>query len=373
VGALALPRHPGPAFKQLRPILGHLGLRRRAIPQQECSLPGCQAGTRALVVWPPVAAALGQALATQPEALSIRAQQFHRRRSAVAEAKDRPAEGMLTKHLAAYSGEPIDALTAIDGLGGEKEAALGGQLTHQGVSKKARTTASRGSCGSWAAIRRRAPSGRCSAISMSEVVRGHTGAAGTSTQPRAAVDVGVDRAAWWATQRFFTSPPLTRNRVATRAMENVVVQAMACSHRYWGMGSADVVRVWRQCSHRSATWVSWCSAGAGAMVFICASKVGVYLEILETDEASHITHARRKHTIHTSDEFEECLSDWKKHGLIIKYLSPYSPELNLIEILWRRIKYTWLPFSAYACLNALSEALETILSHVGSEYQITFA
>jgi len=43
------------------------------------------------------------------------------------------------------------------------------------------------------------------------------------------------------------------------------------------------------------------------------------------------------------------------------------------QILWRRIKYTWLPFSAYECLNALIEALETILSHVGSEYQITFA
>jgi hypothetical protein len=39
----------------------------------------------------------------------------------------------------------------------------------------------------------------------------------------------------------------------------------------------------------------------------------------------------------------------------------------------RPIKYTWLPFSAYAYLNALSEALETILSQVGSEYQITFA
>ena len=37
-------------------------------------------------------------------------------------------------------------------------------------------------------------------------------------------------------------------------------------------------------------------------------------------------------SIHTSDEFEERLSDWKKHGLIIKYLSPCSPELNLIEI-----------------------------------------
>ena len=78
-------------------------------------------------------------------------------------------------------------------------------------------------------------------------------------------------------------------------------------------------------------------------------------------------------SIHTSEEFEDRLPYWKKKGLIIKYLPPYSPELNLIEILWRRIKYTWLPFSAYECLNALSEALETILSHVGSEYQITFA
>jgi transposase len=78
-------------------------------------------------------------------------------------------------------------------------------------------------------------------------------------------------------------------------------------------------------------------------------------------------------SIHRSEEFEDRLPFWKKRGLIIKYLSPYSPELNLIEILWRRIKYTWLPFSAYECLNALSEALETILSQVGSEYQITFA
>src|SRR5215831_6502521 len=41
-------------------------------------------------------------------------------------------------------------------------------------------------------------------------------------------------------------------------------------------------------------------------------------------------------SVHTSEEFEECLPRWKKKGLIIKYLSTYSPELNLIEILWRK-------------------------------------
>ena len=78
-------------------------------------------------------------------------------------------------------------------------------------------------------------------------------------------------------------------------------------------------------------------------------------------------------SIHTSEELEDRIPCWKKQGLILQYLPPYSPELNLIEILWRHIKYRWLPFSAYQCLNALIEALENILSNVGSKYQITFA
>ena len=78
-------------------------------------------------------------------------------------------------------------------------------------------------------------------------------------------------------------------------------------------------------------------------------------------------------SIHRSDEFEDRLPEWEEKGLIIKYLPAYSPELNLIEILWRRIKYDWLPFSAYQCLNAMSAALAAILRGFGSEYQITFA
>jgi transposase len=78
-------------------------------------------------------------------------------------------------------------------------------------------------------------------------------------------------------------------------------------------------------------------------------------------------------SIHTSEEFEDYIAQWKKKGLHIKYLIPYAPELNLIEILWRHIKYLWLPFSAYHCMEALREALEHILKEFGSKYQITFA
>lgn len=43
--------------------------------------------------------------------------------------------------------------------------------------------------------------------------------------------------------------------------------------------------------------------------------------------------------IHTSSKFKEKMLEWKAKGLYLYYLPAYSPELNLIEILWRFIKY----------------------------------
>jgi DDE superfamily endonuclease len=43
---------------------------------------------------------------------------------------------------------------------------------------------------------------------------------------------------------------------------------------------------------------------------------------------------------------------------MVKYWPSYAPELNLIEILWRCIKYYWLPFSAYTSFQCLCEAVE---------------
>ncbi|WP_195653196.1 transposase [Bacteroides cellulosilyticus] len=55
------------------------------------------------------------------------------------------------------------------------------------------------------------------------------------------------------------------------------------------------------------------------------------------------------------------------------FLPPYSPELNPIEILWRFIKYTWMPLDAFKNLNNLKERLTHILSHFGKEYDIKFS
>jgi len=43
---------------------------------------------------------------------------------------------------------------------------------------------------------------------------------------------------------------------------------------------------------------------------------------------------------------------------MVKYLPAYAPALNLIEILWRFMKYYWLPFSAYTSFQCLSAAVE---------------
>ena len=51
--------------------------------------------------------------------------------------------------------------------------------------------------------------------------------------------------------------------------------------------------------------------------------------------------------IHKSKKFMAKIEQWKEKDVFIYFLPPYSPELNLIEILWRRIKYQWLDFEAY--------------------------
>jgi hypothetical protein len=44
-----------------------------------------------------------------------------------------------------------------------------------------------------------------------------------------------------------------------------------------------------------------------------------------------------------------------------------------IERLWRKLKYEWLPLSAYLSAEALREAVDEIIANYGSKYRLTFA
>jgi hypothetical protein len=50
--------------------------------------------------------------------------------------------------------------------------------------------------------------------------------------------------------------------------------------------------------------------------------------------------------IHTREDFEDERARWQNEGLSVKFLPPYGPELNLREILWRKIKYEGFPLDA---------------------------
>ena len=58
--------------------------------------------------------------------------------------------------------------------------------------------------------------------------------------------------------------------------------------------------------------------------------------------------------IHTSDDFAEQKLLWQAQDLAVKFIPPYCPEFNLIELLWRKIKYEGLPLNASERLSGNS-------------------
>jgi transposase len=50
--------------------------------------------------------------------------------------------------------------------------------------------------------------------------------------------------------------------------------------------------------------------------------------------------------IHTSEAVIKKLEEWQSKNLEIFWLPTYSPQLNLIEILWKFIKYEWIEIEA---------------------------
>lgn len=78
-------------------------------------------------------------------------------------------------------------------------------------------------------------------------------------------------------------------------------------------------------------------------------------------------------SIHTSDAIIDKLEEWQQRNITIFELPSYSPQLNLIEILWRFIKYEWIEIDAYSSWDTFVASVEKILKEFGENYVINFA
>ena len=77
-------------------------------------------------------------------------------------------------------------------------------------------------------------------------------------------------------------------------------------------------------------------------------------------------------SFHTSGPIEEKLPEWSSKNLELFYIPKYSPQLNLIEILWRFMKYEWIQWWAYKGWSYLVKYIEMVICGYGTEYEINF-
>lgn len=70
---------------------------------------------------------------------------------------------------------------------------------------------------------------------------------------------------------------------------------------------------------------------------------------------------------HVSAAIKEQIKDWEEQGLYIFHLPPYSPHLNPIETLWRKMKLEWLEPADFQSKETLHSAVNNILKNYNNE------
>lgn len=76
---------------------------------------------------------------------------------------------------------------------------------------------------------------------------------------------------------------------------------------------------------------------------------------------------------HHANIFKNKIEEWAKQDVFIWFLPTYSPHLNKIETLWRKIKYEWLKPQDYLNWDTLNVALDDIFNNIGYKFKINFA
>ena len=70
---------------------------------------------------------------------------------------------------------------------------------------------------------------------------------------------------------------------------------------------------------------------------------------------------------------QETLDRWLiQHRMVLVFLPTYSPELNLIEIVWKHAKYHWRRFMSWS-KETMAQEVEKLLNGYGIDFQICFS
>lgn len=75
---------------------------------------------------------------------------------------------------------------------------------------------------------------------------------------------------------------------------------------------------------------------------------------------------------HHAKSLTENIGKWEQLNAFFFYLPKYSPHLNPIEIMWRRVKYMWLNKEHYKSWTTLKKAIFAIFKGFGSTFSINF-
>ena len=99
------------------------------------------------------------------------------------------------------------------------------------------------------------------------------------------------------------------------------------------------------------------------------------------EQLDHLSIGLRKLTVlvldnapvHTARSIQERRAVWEQRGLYLLYLPRYAPHLNIVETLWRKLKYEWLSPKDYDTTAGLFYTVRQALAAVGHSLWITFS
>ena len=77
--------------------------------------------------------------------------------------------------------------------------------------------------------------------------------------------------------------------------------------------------------------------------------------------------------IHRARIIKEGKAVWQQRGLFLFYLPRYAPHLNIVETLWRKLKYEWLAPTDYDNRETLCYAVRLALKGIGTNLHINFS